>query len=55
MIKSYNLTKGIPKSKIFIKMSPDASQERRDFVSNGVRSFFRDDITVILDIRLALK
>lgn len=35
-------------------MKPDITSERRDFVANGIRSYFRGDFTVLLDKHVAL-
>lgn len=49
MIKSYNFTDGIPKETIFIKLDPNIDDKRRNFIANGIRAFFKDDITILLD------
>lgn len=54
MIKGYNLSNGIPKNKLFVKLSPGISEVRRDFIANGIRSYFRGDFTVLLDKEAAL-
>lgn len=35
---------------LWVKLDPEISAERRDFVSNGIRSYFLDDTNVLLDI-----
>lgn len=40
---AHNFTDGIPKKSLFVKLNPNLSQEDRDFISNGIRSFFPDD------------
>lgn len=55
MISSYNFTDDIPKLKVFIKLADDISDDRKDFIANGVRSFFRDDGTILLDVKQTLK
>jgi len=34
---------------MFVKLSPNISEERRTFISNGLRSFFSDDATFLID------
>jgi DeoR/GlpR family transcriptional regulator of sugar metabolism len=55
MISSYTFTKDIPKSKIFVKLAKDIAQDRKDYIANGIRSFFRDDATILLDTGETLK
>ena len=47
------MTNDIPKYRMFVKLSPDISDERREFIANGIRSYFRNDITVLLDKKVA--
>lgn len=54
MIKSYDISHGIPKNKLFVKLSPTITQSRRDYLANGIRSYFRGDFTVLLDKHAAL-
>jgi hypothetical protein len=49
LTKNYNLTNNIPKYKMFVKLSPDISDDRRDFIANGIRATFKTDATVLLD------
>jgi len=37
ILKRYNFTNGVPKTKLFVKLNQTISQERRDFISNGIR------------------
>jgi len=50
IISSYNFTEGVPKYKIFVKLNDTISAERKDYISNGIRAFFRDDQTILLDL-----
>ena len=49
----YNFTKGIPKYRMYVKLADNISKDRRDFIANGIRSFFRDEGTVLLDMEQA--
>ena len=51
---SYNFTNGVPKTDLYIRLDPDAPQDRRDYISNGVRAFFRNDQLFILDLKMTL-
>jgi hypothetical protein len=55
ILNSYNFTNDIPKSDLYIKMDPDATQDRRDYIANGVRAFFRNDSLFILDLKLTVR
>lgn len=44
----------MPKNKLFVKLKPGITQERRDYIANGIRSYFRGDFTVLLDKQVAL-
>lgn len=52
--KQSNFTNNIPKYKMWVKLSPNVTQERADFIANGIRSYFKDDRTVLLDVRTSL-
>lgn len=45
-----NFTHGIPKWKVLVKLSPNITQARSDFIANGIRSFFKDDQTILIDL-----
>lgn len=53
LIKGYNLTNGIPKYKIFVKLAPNITDSRRQEVANGIRSYFKSDRTILLDKKVA--
>mmetsp|Transcript_22269 Transcript_22269/g.34449 ORF Transcript_22269/g.34449 Transcript_22269/m.34449 type:complete len:104 (-) Transcript_22269:279-590(-) len=36
---------------MLVKLNQNVTDERRDFIANGIRSFFRDDTTVLLDLK----
>lgn len=54
MVAGLNLTNGIPKRMILVKLNPNITQERADFVANGIRSFFKDDRTVLIDLATSM-
>lgn len=47
--QGYNFTDGIPKFRLFVKLAPGVSEERRDFIANGIRAYFHGDTTLLLD------
>lgn len=49
LIRDYNFTDGLPKEYLFVKLNPDIDDFRREYIANGVRSYFRDDTTILLD------
>jgi hypothetical protein len=49
LVEGYNFTNGIPKQLMFVKLDPNIDEHRRNFIANGIRSYFKDDITVLLD------
>jgi hypothetical protein len=55
IMDSYNFTNDVPKTDLYIRLDPEASQDRRDYVANGVRAFFRTDQLFILDLKLTLR
>ena len=55
MIANYNFTNDIPKYKMFVKLSSNVTDDRREFIADGIRSYFRDDRTILLDLSVAMK
>lgn len=51
LVKNYEFTDDLPKGKMYVKLNPNCTIERREFISNGIRSFFRDDTTILLDLQ----
>jgi hypothetical protein len=54
MIHTYNFTNDVPKYKLFVKLNKTCSDERREQLADGIRSFFRDERTLLLDMKEAL-
>jgi len=54
MIKSYNFTQDIAKTSIGVKLNPNCTSERRQQIQEGVKSFFRDATTIMVDIEVVL-
>ena len=52
--EGYNFTEMIPKYKLFIKLNPNITDIRREEIANGVRSYFKDSFTVLIDLKEAL-
>lgn len=49
-MKQYNnFGDGVPKDYLFVKLDPQISDFRREFIANGVRSYFKDDLTILID------
>jgi hypothetical protein len=49
MIKGYNFTDALPKEWAFINLNNTLSADRRAFLTNGLRSYFKDNLTILLD------
>lgn len=50
LIKPYgNFTDGLPKDFLFINLNKSISNDERGVVTNGIRAFFKDDLTILLD------
>ena len=49
LLSNYNFTDGLIKDMVFINLNKSISDERRSFITNGIRAFFRDDLTLLLD------
>lgn len=54
LMNEYNFTNGVPKYKMWVKLNKTITPERRDYIANGIRSFFKDDQTVLLDLEFAM-
>lgn len=54
MIATYTFSNGVPKQFLFVKLAPGVSDSRRNFLSNGIRAYFRDDLTMLLDKKVLL-
>jgi ABC-type antimicrobial peptide transport system permease subunit len=50
LISSYNFTDDIPKEYLFVRLKKDLPQYRREYISNGLRAFLRDDLSFVFDI-----
>ena len=48
MIADYQFNDNIAKTHLFIKLNPDITPVKRDFVSNGVRSFFKSKTSILM-------
>ena len=45
----YTFNDGIPKNALFVKLNPNISDSKRDFITNGIRNFFQDQTTIMLE------
>lgn len=55
LMKQYQFSNGVPKYKVFVKLNDSISADRRDFIANGIRSYFKDDQTILLDLNESMK
>lgn len=54
MISGYNFTNNLPKSYMFVSLDPNIADYRREYIANGIRSYFRDDLTILIDRKTLL-
>ena len=47
------MSNNVPKMKCFVKLAPSISDDRRDYISNGIRSSFRNDMTIVMDKKVS--
>ena len=40
---------------MFVKLDPDITDDRKNYIANGIRGFFRDDTTILFDLKVTLK
>ena len=45
----YTFYDGIPKQTLFVKLNPDISEDRRAFITNGIRNYFQDQTSYLLE------
>jgi len=55
LVSQYSFENDIPKYRLLIKLNENATQDRRDFIANGVRSFFRSETCLLFDKQDTLK
>merc|ERR1711957_839301 len=46
---NYDFIDGLPKQMLFVKLTPDCTEENRLFIANGIRALFRDQVTLFTD------
>jgi len=46
---------GIPKYKLFVRLNEDITDDRREYIANGIRSYFKGDGTILLDLAFSKK
>jgi len=51
LTSTYQFTAGVPKEKLYVKMDPSISEARRNYIANGIRAYFRNDQTVLIDLK----
>lgn len=54
-MSTYQYTAEVPKEKLYVRLDPNISDERRNFVANGIRAFFRNDQTLLVDLKETIK
>jgi len=54
VISTYNFTNDVPKYKLFVKLDDNVSLDRRQQIADGIRSYFRNERTILLDLQDAM-
>jgi ABC-type antimicrobial peptide transport system permease subunit len=47
--QNYTFYNGVPKKTLFINLSPNCTAQRRQFIINGLRPYFKSDLTLVVD------
>jgi hypothetical protein len=50
-IRPYNFSNAIPKWQLYVKLADNITAERSEFVGNGIRTYFKDDLNMLIDNR----
>lgn len=51
LIAEKNYTNGVPKIYLLVKLKEGIDDQRRKYLSNGIRSFFTDELTFLVDMK----
>lgn len=46
---NYTFYNGVPKQTLFINLANNCTAQRREFIINGLRPFFKSEITLVID------
>lgn len=46
---NYTFYNGVPKQTLFINLAGNCTAQRREFIINGLRPFFKSEITLVID------
>ena len=50
LIRPYgNFSDGLPKEYLFINLNKSLTDDERGIITNGVRAYFKDDLTLLFD------
>lgn len=49
--QQYEFENNAPKNALYVKLSDTITEERRLFITNGIRSFFQNDQMLLTDLR----
>lgn len=55
LTSDYAFTNGVPKYKLFVRLKDDIRGDRREYIANGIRSYFKSDGAILLDLAFAKK
>lgn len=46
---SYDWKNGVPKSKLYVRLSESCTAQRREFIINGLRPYLDDSFSIVVD------
>jgi hypothetical protein len=51
MKQKYDFNNGIPKEFMIVKLNSTLDESRRKYLANGIRSYFKDEMTQLIDMK----
>lgn len=55
LLETYEFKNDVPKQWLYVKFHDNCTSLRKDNIANGIRSYFRDDFTIMLESERLLK
>jgi len=54
-ILEYKFSNDVPKYKLYIRMGENVDSDRREYIANGIRGFFKSDLSILVDMAITGK
>lgn len=51
----YTFSNGVPKYKLYVRLADDIDPDRRLYIADGMRGFFKSDLTILVDMAVTGK